>query len=180
MHILALLMDAFGSRAGIARYNRDLMAALSASRRVSGIVLLPWFADAGAAVPPRCSSSSHLVPTAPGGRRKPSGSQPAGNLMQSSAGISTPCRWRRQLLVDIEARIPAGHFLRLIQRIVSDVLLALDAEFRRALRADGAGVDPAQSGAARLAAAGVLLDPLGAPAHGAGRLRALSLVRRPR
>src|SRR5262245_11344091 len=52
MKLLALLTDGIGSSGGgIARYNRDLVVALSASRRVSRIVLLPRFADAGAAAP---------------------------------------------------------------------------------------------------------------------------------
>jgi phosphatidylinositol alpha-1,6-mannosyltransferase len=52
MKILALLTDGIGAGGGgIARYNRDLVTALSASRRVSGVVLLPRFADADAAIP---------------------------------------------------------------------------------------------------------------------------------
>jgi phosphatidylinositol alpha-1,6-mannosyltransferase len=52
MNLLALLTDGIGSGGGgIARYNRDLVIALAASRHVSRVVLLPRFADAGAATP---------------------------------------------------------------------------------------------------------------------------------
>ena len=52
MNLLALLTDGIGAGGGgIARYNRDLVTALSVSSRVSGVVLLPRFADAGAPVP---------------------------------------------------------------------------------------------------------------------------------
>jgi phosphatidylinositol alpha-1,6-mannosyltransferase len=53
MNILALLTDGLGAGGGIARYNRDLMTALAASRRVSQVVALPRFGDAGAAAPPK-------------------------------------------------------------------------------------------------------------------------------
>ena len=51
MNILALLTDGLGAGGGIARYNRDLLAALAASHRVREISVLPRFGDAGAAAP---------------------------------------------------------------------------------------------------------------------------------
>lgn len=41
LRILALITDAYGSSGGIARYNRDLLAALSASPSVARVVVLP-------------------------------------------------------------------------------------------------------------------------------------------
>jgi hypothetical protein len=41
MRLLALVTDAFGGLGGIARYNQDLMLALTQSDRVSEIVVLP-------------------------------------------------------------------------------------------------------------------------------------------
>jgi phosphatidylinositol alpha-1,6-mannosyltransferase len=46
MRLLALLTDGFGAGGGIARYNQDLMTALSQSTHVSEIVVLPRFAAA--------------------------------------------------------------------------------------------------------------------------------------
>jgi phosphatidylinositol alpha-1,6-mannosyltransferase len=46
MRLLALLTDGFGAGGGIARYNQDLIMALSQSARVSEIVVLPRFAAA--------------------------------------------------------------------------------------------------------------------------------------
>jgi len=51
MNILALLTDGLGAGGGIARYNRDLLAALAASRRVREVSVLPRFGDAGGAAP---------------------------------------------------------------------------------------------------------------------------------
>jgi phosphatidyl-myo-inositol dimannoside synthase len=63
MNLLALLTDGLGTGGGgIARYNRDLVAALAASRRVSRVVLLPRFADAGAAIPAKVQQ----LPPCPG------------------------------------------------------------------------------------------------------------------
>ena len=39
--------------------------------------------------------------------------------------------------VDLEDRVPAKHPLRVIRRIVNDVLLALDAEFAKIYAATG-------------------------------------------
>jgi phosphatidylinositol alpha-1,6-mannosyltransferase len=44
VHVLALVTDAFGGRGGIARYNRDLLAALAASAAVDRITVLPRLA----------------------------------------------------------------------------------------------------------------------------------------
>ncbi|MEM9028956.1 MAG: glycosyltransferase family 4 protein [Pseudomonadota bacterium] len=48
---MALLTDGFGGRGGIARYNQDLMTALSQSSAVSAISILPRFGDTRAALP---------------------------------------------------------------------------------------------------------------------------------
>ena len=62
------------------------------------------------------------------------------------------------------------------QRDAGDAL----ARIRRALRVGRAGLDPAGAAFARVAVAGVLLDPLGAPAGRADRVRhAVPLVRGP-
>lgn len=41
LHVLALVTDAFGGHGGIARYNRDLLAALAAADNVESITVLP-------------------------------------------------------------------------------------------------------------------------------------------
>lgn len=46
MHILALVTDGFGGHGGIARYNRDLLTALSACSTVSRVIALPRHAAA--------------------------------------------------------------------------------------------------------------------------------------
>jgi phosphatidylinositol alpha-1,6-mannosyltransferase len=51
MRILALLTDAFGASGGIARFNQDLMAALSRSAAVSEVTVLPRFAGVTATTP---------------------------------------------------------------------------------------------------------------------------------
>jgi phosphatidyl-myo-inositol dimannoside synthase len=51
MRLLALVTDGFGRSGGIARYNRDLMAALAESDAVSEIAMLPRFAAATSAGP---------------------------------------------------------------------------------------------------------------------------------
>jgi len=51
MRILALLTDGFGATGGIARYNRDLMTALSQSAGVSEICVLPRFAASSLTMP---------------------------------------------------------------------------------------------------------------------------------
>jgi phosphatidylinositol alpha-1,6-mannosyltransferase len=51
MRLLALVSDGFGATGGIARYNRDLIAALAQSPRISDVALLPRFGAEAAAVP---------------------------------------------------------------------------------------------------------------------------------
>ena len=81
--------------------------------------------------------------------------------------------------VDLEKRVRADHPLRAIRAIVNEALAALEREFRGALCADRAAVDPAGEAASGDAVAGVLLDPLGAAADGAAGVRsAVPLVRR--
>ena len=82
--------------------------------------------------------------------------------------------------VDVETRVRSDHPLRAIRSIVNETLEALSGEFDGALRGRRrAAVDPAGDAAAGDAAAGVLHDPLGAPADGAARVRPLvPLVRR--
>jgi phosphatidylinositol alpha-1,6-mannosyltransferase len=53
MRLLALLTDGLGASGGIARFNRDLLTALSRSALVSDIAALPRFAAASAAVLPK-------------------------------------------------------------------------------------------------------------------------------
>jgi phosphatidylinositol alpha-1,6-mannosyltransferase len=53
MRLLALITDGFGAPGGIARYNRDLIAALAQSRRISGITVLPRFGADATAAPAR-------------------------------------------------------------------------------------------------------------------------------
>ena len=83
--------------------------------------------------------------------------------------------------VDLEARVRADHPLRAIRAIVNAALAALGAGVRRALCPDRPAVDRAGEAAAGDAAAGLLLDPLGAAADGAAGVRpAVPLVRRAR
>jgi hypothetical protein len=71
--------------------------------------------------------------------------------------------------VDLEHRVPANHPLRLIRRIVNEVLAALDSEFGRLYATEG------RPSSALLQ--GVLQHPLGAPVDGTIALQsALSLV----
>lgn len=51
MKLLALITDGFGARGGIARYNCDLLGALSQSPAVTEVVALPRTGSAGAALP---------------------------------------------------------------------------------------------------------------------------------
>lgn len=53
LRIIALLTDGFGAGGGIARFNSDLMSALSQSEHVDAVVALPRFGAANAAVPPK-------------------------------------------------------------------------------------------------------------------------------
>lgn len=53
-HVLALVTDAYGGRGGIARYNRDILSALSARLPIDAITVLPRLAlDAVEGVPPK-------------------------------------------------------------------------------------------------------------------------------
>ena len=82
--------------------------------------------------------------------------------------------------VDLEQRVPANHPLRLIRRIVNEVLAALDSEFGR-VRDRRAALDRPRAAATSAFAAGVLQHPLGAPVDGTIALQsALSLVYRSR
>ena len=58
--------------------------------------------------------------------------------------------------VDIEDRVPGNHPLRLIRRIVNDVLAALDGEFGKAVCGRRATFDRARAAVASAFAAGVL------------------------
>jgi len=60
MRLLALVTDGFGRSGGIARYNADLVAALSQSDAVSEVALLPRFA---AAIPARPAKVHELTPS---------------------------------------------------------------------------------------------------------------------
>lgn len=54
MRLLALVTEAFGGHGGIARYNRDLLAALSQSSAVEAVTVVSRFGDVEAAdLPPR-------------------------------------------------------------------------------------------------------------------------------
>lgn len=62
--------------------------------------------------------------------------------------------------VDLEQRVPAAHPLRTIRLVVNDVLGSLGYSVRYALREHRSGVDRARAAVARVAAAGILLDPV--------------------
>lgn len=53
MRLLALVTEAFGGHGGIARYNRDLLTALSRSSPVEAVIVVPRFGDVEADLPPR-------------------------------------------------------------------------------------------------------------------------------
>ncbi len=55
MRLLALVTDGFGRSGGIARYNQDLLAALSQSGAVAQVSVLPRFASAAPALPAKVS-----------------------------------------------------------------------------------------------------------------------------
>jgi len=79
--------------------------------------------------------------------------------------------------VDLEKQVPEHHPLRLIRRIVNEVLADLDREFAELYAAEG--VDRAGAASAGAFVASVLHNPLGTPVDGAVALQsALSLVRR--
>ena len=83
--------------------------------------------------------------------------------------------------VDLEQRVPANHPLRLIRRIVNEVLAALDSEFGRLYATEGRPSIAPGAAATSAFAAGVLQHPLGAPVDGTIALQsALSLVYRSR
>jgi phosphatidylinositol alpha-1,6-mannosyltransferase len=55
LRILALLTDGFGAGGGIARYNQNLMTALSLSDAVSEVVAVPRFGEASSSAPAKIS-----------------------------------------------------------------------------------------------------------------------------
>ena len=82
--------------------------------------------------------------------------------------------------VDLEARVPAGHPLRRSAGSSTRCWWRSMPSSRRCMRSRSA-VDPTRAIAAGAAPAGVLHDPVRAPADGAARLQsAVSLVRRAR
>ena len=77
-----------------------------------------------------------------------------------------------------EQRVPADHPLRPIRTLVDEVLRALVAPLRAAVRQDWAAVHPAREAPARPVAPDAVLDPQRAAAHGAAGLQhPLSVVR---
>ena len=79
--------------------------------------------------------------------------------------------------VDLEQRVHESHPLRLIRRIVSEVLAALDGEFGEAVCGRRATLDRPRAAAGSTFVAGVLQHPFGAPVDGTVTLQsALSLV----
>jgi hypothetical protein len=79
--------------------------------------------------------------------------------------------------VDLEHRVPANHPLRLIRRIVNEVLAALDSEFGRLYATEGRPSIAPERLLRALLLQGVLQHPLGAPVDGTIALQsALSLV----
>ena len=66
--------------------------------------------------------------------------------------------------VDIEERVPKNLPLRLIRRLVNEVLAQLDGEFAKLYADDGRSLDCAGATAAGAVAAGVLHHPLGTAA----------------
>ena len=81
--------------------------------------------------------------------------------------------------VDLEKRVPEHHPLRLIRRIVNEVLADSRSRICGALRGRGAAVDRAGAASTGAFVASVLHHPLGTPVDGAVALQfALSLVRR--
>jgi phosphatidylinositol alpha-1,6-mannosyltransferase len=58
MNVLALLTDGYGARGGIARYNQDLMSALSQSTRISNVTVLPRFGQSDVVLPSRVAQVS--------------------------------------------------------------------------------------------------------------------------
>src|SRR5712664_4482872 len=77
-----------------------------------------------------------------------------------------------------DKRVPANHPLRKVRVLVRDVLSDFEPQPWEALRQRGASFDPSGAIAERLAAAGVLRHPLGAPIDGATGLQSfVPLVR---
>jgi hypothetical protein len=74
--------------------------------------------------------------------------------------------WSLFSYVDIEARIPTGHPIRIIGRIVNEVL-AGRCRARSDVLGDGSSLHCAREASAGLAPANHLLGPLKAPADGA-------------
>ena len=81
--------------------------------------------------------------------------------------------------VNVEARVRKDHPLRTIRTVVDDALATMEREFARLYSRVGRPSICAGAAAAGDAAAGVLFNPIGAPAHGAAGVRSLvPLVRR--
>ena len=66
MHLLALVTDGFGRSGGIARYNQDLLAALSQSAAVAQVSVLPRFASATPAMTPALPAKVRQLAPSPG------------------------------------------------------------------------------------------------------------------
>jgi len=68
MRLLALMTDGFGRSGGIARYNQDLLAALSQSGAVAQVSVLPRFASAApaTAMMPALPAKVHQLAPSPG------------------------------------------------------------------------------------------------------------------
>ena len=73
--------------------------------------------------------------------------------------------------VDLERRVPADHPLRIIRAVVNAALSELSGAFGPLYARLGRPSIAPREAVAGLAAAGILLDPLGAPAHGTARVR---------
>src|SRR5882724_498608 len=83
--------------------------------------------------------------------------------------------------IELDKRVRADHPLRVIRQIVNAALQSLSGEFAKLYSPIGRESIPPGAANARLAAAGVLFDPLRAAIGRADRLRsAVSLVCRPR
>ena len=75
MRLLALVTDGFGRSGGIARYNQDLLTALSQSGAVAQVSVLPRFASAAPALPAKVSQ---LAPSSGRTRLERQGAGPGG------------------------------------------------------------------------------------------------------
>src|SRR6187200_871656 len=79
-----------------------------------------------------------------------------------------------------DRRIPADHPLREVRELVREVLKELSHTFAKLYSHEGRPSIPPEQLLSALLLAGILFDPLRAPAHGAARLQfVVSLVRWP-